>query len=191
MAAAPSIPSTYKTLYSDQANNPFGPDEEDQELCYGAIYSVFRSTQAPLSVAVLHKKILADFTRCVGGLEMFFWDGNSATGVLQLIHGLQSYPGAPGRSRDRMRTFGYEGGVGGVDIATIAFDEAQLAITVNVIVPVTIERVQQLLSEEPSAATLGPFFAGDANMRTMKTRSVAYFPSELVEILLGSNLTTR
>jgi hypothetical protein len=52
---------TYKSHSSDTANNPFGPDEEDQELPYGAIHSVFRSTYAPLSVAVLHLNIMADF----------------------------------------------------------------------------------------------------------------------------------
>jgi hypothetical protein len=53
-----------------------------------------------------------------------------------------------------MVTMGFGGEVSGVDVCTIAFDETQLAITANVIVPGTLERVQQLL--------LGPFKGADA-----------------------------
>jgi hypothetical protein len=74
---------------------------------------------------------------------------------------------------------------------TIAFDEKQLVITEDVIVSEMIERIQQLLSEEPSSASLGPFFTRDANVQTMKTQSVAYFTFELMEILRGSNLTDQ
>jgi hypothetical protein len=96
--------------------------------------------------------------------------------VLQIIHGLQSYQGAPGRSSD---------------IATIAFAEAPLAITADVIVSGPIEHVQQLLRDEHMAFTFSPFFAGDANIWTTKTRKVSYSPFELMELPLGSNLTDR
>jgi hypothetical protein len=132
MSIFPS-PESYMALCSQPANNPFGPDEEHQELCYGAIYLVFRSTQAPLAVSVMLQNILADFSKCVGGMGMVIQYGNLETGVLQLVYGIQSYPGAPGRSRDRMRTFGYEGGVSGVDITTIDFDEEQLVILANMV----------------------------------------------------------
>jgi hypothetical protein len=49
-------------------------------MSYGEIYSVFQSTQAPLTISVLHQNIMADFSRCVGGLGMFVQDGSSATG---------------------------------------------------------------------------------------------------------------
>jgi hypothetical protein len=82
MAAAPSPSITHKSIYNDRTHNPFGPDDEDQELFYGAIYSVFRPTHAPLSVAVRHNNIVADFSRCVGGIGIFVQDDNLATGVL-------------------------------------------------------------------------------------------------------------
>jgi hypothetical protein len=62
---------------------------------------------------------------------MFVQDDGSASGVLQLIHGLQSYPGARGRNRDRVRTFGYEGDVESMGIATITSNDDQLAIAVD------------------------------------------------------------
>jgi hypothetical protein len=58
-----------------------------------------------------------------------------------------------------MRTFSYEGDAEGVDIVTILFDDIQL-----------VERVQQLLSEDHLAATLGPLLMGDTNVHTRKTR---------------------
>jgi hypothetical protein len=134
---------------------------------------------------------MADFNRCVGGLGIFVQDGDSVTGVLQLLHGLQSYSEAHGRSRDRVWSFGYEGDVEGMGIITITFDREQLTITAEGIVTGTIRHVRQLLSEDPIAMTLAPFFTSDVNTCTTKTGKVAYFPVELMELLLGSNLTER
>jgi hypothetical protein len=67
--------------------------------------------------------MLRTYDRIVGG-GVFVHYGSSAMGVLQLVRGLQSYPGAPGRIRDHMDTFRYEGDIAGVDIATIAFNKA-------------------------------------------------------------------
>jgi hypothetical protein len=71
------------------------------------------------------------------------------------------------------------------------FDQAQLAITDNVMVPGTTNIVQQLLSEEPGGDKLGPFKATDANTRTTKTRGISYFPFEVLAPLLGADLTAR
>jgi hypothetical protein len=51
--------------------------------------------------------------------------------------------------------------------------------------------VQHLLGDGPTAATLGRFTAGDANVRMTKTWAMAYFPFELMELLLGSKLTAH
>jgi hypothetical protein len=64
----------------------------------------------------------------------------------------------------------------GVDVYTIAFNESQLAILRDVTTSDTVERVQQLLSEDPTAMTLGPYTADEANVRTFKTRAMAHFP---------------
>jgi hypothetical protein len=58
-----------------------------------------------------------------------------------------------------MKVFGYEGYVSGVDISTVAFSSQELDITPDVIVPDSVARVQQLLSEDPNHQTLGPFKA--------------------------------
>jgi hypothetical protein len=62
-------------------------------------------------------------------------------------------------------------------ITTLTFDEAHLTITANVVVLGKMTWAQQLLSDECSAATLGPFTDGDANVWTTKHWSVAYFSS--------------
>jgi hypothetical protein len=90
-----------------------------------------------------------------------------------------------------MHTFGYGGDVAGVDITTFAFDEAQLVIMVDVIVPGAVERVRQLLSDEPTVTTLGPFMTGDVNVRTMNIRVMAHFPFDIMDFLLGANLTAH
>jgi hypothetical protein len=67
--AAPSPTSlSYSELYADAARNPFGLDEERKEMCYAAIYEVWRSTLNPMTVETLHQNILADFSRPVGAL---------------------------------------------------------------------------------------------------------------------------
>jgi hypothetical protein len=81
---------------------------------------------------------------------------------------MQLFPGVPGRSHDRTVTFAFEEYVDGVDAATITFDNAQLAITVDIVVPVSIARTQQLLNVEPTHDILGPYQATDANTKTIK-----------------------
>jgi hypothetical protein len=68
------------------------------------------------------------------------------------------------------------GDVRGVDIATVGFDEDQLAITADVVVPGLAERILQLISDEPSHELVGGYTATSANVRTTKARSMAYLP---------------
>jgi hypothetical protein len=132
-----------------------------------------------LTVAVLHQNILADFRRSDGVLGMCVQDGASPIGVLQLVHGLQSYPGAHGCSRDHIQSFGYEGDIESMDISTTALNQEQLVFTVDVIVMDTIECFKPLLTEDPTIVTLGPFFASNARTCTTKTCKDAYFPFKL------------
>jgi hypothetical protein len=90
-----------------------------------------------------------------------------------------------------MKTFAFEGDVEGVDAATIAFDKAQLAITADIVVPGSIARTQQLLNAEPTIDILGPYTASMANTRTTKCRLGAYLPFDLMEMVLGADLTAR
>jgi hypothetical protein len=160
-------------------------------MCYAAIYEVWRSMLNPMTVETLHQNILADFSRPVGALGIFVQDAGSATGVLKLVHGVHSFPGAPGQTRYRMTTLAFEGDVSGIDICTVAFEPKQLEIMVDANVPGSMERVMQLLNDEPGRETLGPFAATDANVRTTTTRGMAYFPFEFMEPLLGADLTAR
>jgi hypothetical protein len=126
----------------------------------------------------------------VGAIGVFVHGGGSPTGLLQVLHGVQNFPGLPGRpSADRRQTFAYLGDVVGIDAVTVAFDEECLGTTDSVIVPGTHDRVMQLLAEEPSAELLGPFPATEANTRTVKTRMAMYPPFDLVSIVLGRDLS--
>jgi hypothetical protein len=82
-------------------------------------------------------------------------------------------------------------GGSGVDISTVDFSAQQLNITPDLIVSGSFSRVQKFLSEEPNKETLGPFEASDVIVRRIKTRAMVSFPSELLELLLGADLTAR
>jgi hypothetical protein len=191
MAGTPPTPLTYGELYSDPAKNPFGTDDYDKEVCYSGMYQVWRATSAPLTTAILHRNVLADFSRPIGGIRIFVADDESPTGILKFLHRVDSFPGRPGHSRDRMASLCYEGDVSGCDICTVGFDENQLALTPDVIIPGSYERTLQLLSEEPTSETLGPFLATHANITTTKISGIRYFPFEMMDPLLGTDLTAR
>jgi hypothetical protein len=78
------------------------------------------------------------------------------------------FPGIPGQSQDRLKTFAFKGYVVGVDMATIAFDPSQLAITDDIIVPGRIARTRQLLAAEPMHDMLGHFTTEAVNTRATK-----------------------
>jgi hypothetical protein len=65
----------------------------------------------------------------------------------------------------------------------VVFPAQQLDITPYVTMSGSFSRVQQLISKEPNKETLGPFKASDANVRTIKTRAMIYFPFDLFEPL--------
>jgi hypothetical protein len=90
-----------------------------------------------------------------------------------------------------MQFFCTEGDVDGVDMATVWFDANQLGITADIIVQGSAERMLQLLKDEPSHELVGPYESSDANVRTTKSRSMAYPPYPLVGGLFGSNFTAR
>jgi hypothetical protein len=179
-------PISYQELYSEPTNNHFGTNEEELEVCTRAVFNVFRSTGLALEEGKLLLNIQADFGRPIGGITIFVPDGDSPTGVLQVLHGVHLFPGVLGRSRDRMKTFAFKGDVEGVDAATIAFEKAQLAITVDIVVHGSIARTQQLLDAEPTINILGPYAASMANTRTKKCRIGAYIPFDLMEMVLGT-----
>jgi hypothetical protein len=69
------------------------------------------------------------------------YDDESGTGRLNLLHGLHSFPGTPGYSRDQMVTMAFEGDVAGIDVSTVASDASQLEVTPDIVVPGTLDRV--------------------------------------------------
>jgi hypothetical protein len=90
-----------------------------------------------------------------------------------------------------MKTFMCEGDVDGVDMATIAFDKIQLGITADAMVTGSITRMQHILNDEPNHEIVGPFGAMNANNRPTKSRKLAYIPFDIMELVLGAELTMK
>jgi hypothetical protein len=65
MAAPLAIAITYRELYSEPANNPFGLEEAGRDSGY--VYEVCRETSGSLKADVLLQNILADCSRPIGG----------------------------------------------------------------------------------------------------------------------------
>jgi hypothetical protein len=82
MAAPHAIAITYRELYSEPANNPFGLEEAGRDSGYEAVCEVWRATSGALEADVLLQNILADCSRPIGGIGLFVSDGTSSTGVL-------------------------------------------------------------------------------------------------------------
>jgi hypothetical protein len=90
--------------------------------------------------------IISDFSRPIGGVDIFVENKRSPTGVLQVMHGFEKFPGVPGKTgRERKQLICYVGDVAGVDLQTVAFDEEQLETTSSVNVPSSLDLVLQIL----------------------------------------------
>jgi hypothetical protein len=78
MAEIPHPFHSYRALYGDPANNPFGLDDETQERCYSAVFETFLDTHVHLSFDELLHNILADFHAVLAflfGMEAPGWAG--------------------------------------------------------------------------------------------------------------------
>jgi hypothetical protein len=181
----------YRELYGEPTNNHAGTLVVEQAECLRVVYELWRATGSPCTVEALYQNMLADFSRTIDGIGVFIPDGDSASDVLWILHTVHSNPGTPGVSRYWMKTFCFEGDVSGVDISTVAFDENQLTIDVDVIVSGSIEWKLQLFVDEPTKERIGPFEASNTNVRTAKARCMAYIPYEVMDIMLGVDVMAR
>jgi hypothetical protein len=112
--------------------------------------SLYGITYSSLSFTTTQDELLLDFTRLVGEVISFVEDSRSPIGILKVVHGFQWFACIHGRTdKESKHVFCYERGVTGVDLATVAFNEEQLDYVSAVDVPRAIERVVQLLEEEP------------------------------------------
>jgi hypothetical protein len=193
MATIPPTALTYGELFSEPTNDPFGQDSGKQAKCIAAVYLNWRTNADAPDPDEVQDDLMLDFTGLVGGVVAFVEDSRSPTGVLKVLHGFQRFVGIPGRTdKERKQVLCYEGGVTGVDLATVAFDEEQLDYVLAVNVHRAIEQVVQLLKEEPTHKAIGPLRVGDANVRTVTaTRTCMYLPFRYMSLVLGQDLTAR
>jgi hypothetical protein len=141
----------------------------------------------------IENDIISDFSRPIGGVGMFVENERSPTGILQVTHGFEKFPGVPGKTgRERKQLFCYVGDVVGVDLQTVVFDEEQLETTSSFNVPASLDLVLQLLGEEPNATMIGPYCVRSINVRTItSTRGATYIPYQYSALVLDMELTGR
>jgi hypothetical protein len=191
MAGTRRVYTSFAEFYAEPANHPFGVFEDDLEAFTHDVFEVFRAEGLPLDEVELLQNIQADLCLPIGEIGVFVPYEASPTGVLRVLSGIQLFPGIPGQTRDRLKTFAFEGDVVGVDMATITFDPSQLAITDDIIVTGSIAQTRQLLAAEPTHDMLGHFTTEAVNTRTTKFRRATYIPFEFMELVLGKYLTAR
>jgi hypothetical protein len=73
----------------------------------------------------------------------------------------------------------------------VAFNRDQLGLTPYVNVPRILDRHQSMLKGEPTNAMVGPFEADESNVHTIHSRGGMFIKVELVDFLLGKDLTSR
>jgi hypothetical protein len=78
-----------------------------------------------------------------------------------------------------------------MDAYTFIVDKHQWGLTPYMNVPRTLDRHLTFLEGSPSADMVGPFEDDAANVHTIRTRSSMLFPFELMEVLLGQDVTVR
>jgi hypothetical protein len=180
---------TYSELYGDATMNHFGTETK---AGYGAVFHIWRVETRPPTVDIVLEDVVADFSRPIGGIGVFVEDDESATGHLEVAHGIQPYHGIPGRhTQDHKIPFGFAGDITGVDITTVALDKAQWEMTASVNISGTTARTLQLLVTALDEEVICPHKASDANVCTIKTQGGIYIPFEFMPIVLGQNLTGR
>jgi hypothetical protein len=87
---------TFEEYHTEPANNPFGLSEGDIVSGIAGIYAGWRVASRPPNTKEVHLNILADFASPVGAIRVFVHGGGSPTGILQVLHGVQNFPGLPG-----------------------------------------------------------------------------------------------
>jgi hypothetical protein len=93
---------TFEEYHAEPTNNPFGLSEGDIVIGIAGIYAGWRVASRPPNTKEVHLNILADFASPVGAIGVFVHGGGLPTGLLQVLQGVQNFPGLPGRpSADR------------------------------------------------------------------------------------------
>jgi hypothetical protein len=183
---------TFESRYGDPTGNPLGLTEDDIREAYRVVYAEWRVEDRPPTVQDLEYKILTDFVSPIGAVAVMVASSESATGKLVLLHGFTLYIGAPGRSNpDRRGHFCYEGDVLGQDIVAVALDRTQLDLTAYVNETRMLDQHHSLLEGDNVKATVGPFAEDEVNFHTIRSRKAMFVPHELVEVLLGQDLSAR
>ena len=191
---APPSPRTYKELFSDPSNNPIGTNNDELKESLQGSYAQWRVSSNPPDVCSLHQDLLLEFQWPIGGVAVFMEASvdHHPTGVFKILHGIQHFPGRPGKhSLHRDVTFAYLGDVYETDIQSLAFDENLLERTPDINIPGSFQQLNKILSANPDDEMIGPFADSAANTKTMRMRSMMFVPFQVMSALLDLDFTAR
>ena len=87
---------TYKALFNDPSNNPYGSGDE-AKAGYAATYAHWRVEDNPPTPEAVQQETLVDFQWAIGAMGYFISTPGNPNGILHLGHGLYTHPGVAGR----------------------------------------------------------------------------------------------
>ena len=182
---------TYKALFNDPSNNPYGSGDE-AKAGYAATYAHWRVEDNPPTPEAVQQETLVDFQWAIGAMGYFISTPGNPNGILHLGHGLYTHPGVAGRpSPDRGVAYGFVGDVHGIDIESYALEVTQFERTPEVGIAATPIRHQELLDLNPGMELMGAFDAALPTTRIVRTRRTMYIPYPLVPFVMGRDLNAR
>lgn len=193
-----TAPLSYTEMMANPQTDPCGRGTAagDPVPGYASIFSRWTTTGASVPTAAeVGAYMLTDFRLPVGGVGYFVDDdGKSATGVLKVAHGFQTFAGFPTTRKNRNKVFGYVDDVleGSDMLSTFELDPAQLEVTGETRCARSPEHHAELLAASPThTEALGVLAEALPPLQMLTTRKAMYIPYGLMEYVLGKDLTGR
>jgi hypothetical protein len=111
------IPLTYCELFAEPASDPFGVEADLPAEYIKAVYLNLRTACEAPEVDKVEDELISDFSHTISGVGIFEQTNRPPTGILEILHGFQKFPGVPGKiGQLRKQLFCYVGDAMGVDL---------------------------------------------------------------------------
>ena len=177
---------TYAELCSDPDLNPMGIGAS----ALRGIAAQYVQWGVGLSVASLKEDILLDMgVSMSGGIGVMVSNNEVEGGTLQVLHSVYKHAG---RDTHRGKIFASLGDAQGVDIDTVVFDDALLALTPETLCAKEVAYQQELFAAASDETELVPPFTAETDqVQRLSVRRSVFIPFPLIPYVLDKNLTAR
>lgn len=188
MAAPTAVPTTYTTLYADDACDPYQGD-------YAAVMDTFAAIDAITSADLFTEVATVDPTTPNAYIGIFEAPG-VVGGLSLVVHAIARFKARLGQpSQWNNRVFGFVQDVQGAhgDITTVELDDTFFRLTdgaTTLTVPADAE-VDALWDADPNLRMLPPVAAGAPNSRQIRTRHLMYVPPKYLKLVINRRLSPR